>query len=104
MRLLLDDRAPLQRRMHGVQIMAKRGNRRRKDRPRVRRPKSKAAKKMDAVERSLGDLLPEGASYAIDDSGKVTIDVKAKRGEEQDAIADVARRLNIALDALVRTK
>jgi len=44
---------------------------------------------------SLSDLLPPGAVFEVDEDGTVKIDVKAKRGTEDEAAADIARRLNL---------
>lgn len=62
--------------------------------------RSKRKRKPPLLMQSLDDLLPPGATFAVDEQGNVKINVQAKPGTEDAVAADIARRLNIDPSAL----
>lgn len=57
-------------------------------------------KKFAAVQRSLGDLLPENAAFEVQKNGTVKINFEAPKSQVVERAEDVAKRLNIPLSEL----
>lgn len=68
-----------------------------------RRNDALGIKTQASVARSLDDLLPDADAYSVGPDGKVTLNMKCKRGAEEALLADIAKRLNVPVDALEHT-
>lgn len=59
------------------------------------------ASRLNTIERSLSDLLPPNATFAVMPDGSIKLNIPSRRGHEAEVLADVAKRLNLPESALI---